>query len=191
MTIFLDLMGSWVIRASLVAIMLTMTVNLNNTVYQSSKQAIAKKLIVAADSIIYSDLNMAGYNKPGYALPSPVFNSGTNDTTLYFYGDLNNGGLPETIKYWVSYDNSTGLRTLYRYVDNEAGGRDLPLGKTFTNVKFIYYNIYGKQTTRTDSIVSVRVQLTARVSNNVSSAYTALTKTYTVSTDFRVYPANL
>jgi hypothetical protein len=186
MTVFLDLLGSWVIRASLITVMLTLTVNMNNALYQSNQQATANKLIVAVDSIIYSDLNIAGYNVSG-----TTFQSGTNDSTVLCYGDINGGGIPETIKYWTSYDNSTGLRKLYRYVNNENGGVDLLLGKNFTKVKFLYYDAAGNQTATLANIVAIRVQLTAQVSNKVTSDYSDLTKSYTVSTDFQIHPANL
>jgi hypothetical protein len=191
MTIFLDLLGSWVIRASLITVMLTLTVNMNNALYQSNQQATAKRLIVAVDSIIYSDLNMAGYTPYGWTPPSSAFDLTTNDSTLYFYGDLNNGGIPETVRYWVSFDNSTGLRKLYRYVNNENGGKDLLLGKNFTKVTFLYYDASGAPTSTPAKIASVRVQLAAAVTNNVSATYSNLTKSSTVSTDFQVHPANL
>lgn len=187
MTIIIDLLGSWIIRASLIIVMLTLTVNMNNALYQSSQQANAKKLVVAVDSIIYSDLNMAGYN----------VSAGTNsfqtiaDTNIIFYGDLNGGGVPETIRYWTSYDNTTGLRKLYRYVNNENSGVDLLLGKNFATVSFSYYNIYGKQTTRVDSVVAVRIKLATQVKNSISKAFSSVAGDYTVSTDFQVHPANL
>ncbi|MCX6133104.1 MAG: hypothetical protein NTU47_04735, partial [Ignavibacteriales bacterium] len=151
MTIFIDLLGSWIIRASLITVMLTLTVSLNNALYQSNQQANAKKMIVAADSIIYSDVNMAGYNVSGVSFAI------ASDTVMQFAGDVNGGGTPETIKYWTSYNNATGLRKLYRYVNNENGGVDLPLGNNFYRVSFQYYNYFGKKTTRLDSIVAVRV----------------------------------
>jgi hypothetical protein len=195
MTIVLDLLGSWIIRASLITVMLTLTVSLNNALYQSNQQATAKQMIVAVDSIIYSDLNMAGYNVvpttyPYYAFGTPG-SATITDTNVTFYGDLNGGGTPETIRYWTSYDNTTGLRKLYRYVNNENGGKDLSLGNNFKSVAFKYYNMYGKVTTRADSVVAVRVQLTTQAANSVSSAYSSITGKFTVTTDFQVHPANL
>ncbi len=187
MTILLDLLGSWIIRASLITVMLTLTVNLNNTLYQSNQQATAKKLIVAVDSIIYSDLNMAGYN---VAVGTISFQT-IADTNVLFYGDLNGGGVPETIRYWTYYDNTTGLRRLYRYVNNENSGADLLLGKNFATVSLLYYASNGTPTTAAANIVSVRVRLTTSVTNTISSTYSSTTGNYTVSTDFQVHPANL
>jgi hypothetical protein len=185
MTIVLDLLGSWIIRASLITVMLTLTVSLNNTLYQSNLQANAKQMIVAVDSIIYSDLNMAGYNVSG-----TVFQT-ASDTLVQFAGDVNGGGIPETIKYWVSSPNVTGLRKLYRYVNNENSGKDLLLGSNFKTVQFLYYDSNGKQTSTLASIVAVRVRLTTQATNSVSSAYSSITKNFSVSTDFQVHPANL
>jgi hypothetical protein len=187
MTIFLDLIGSWIIRASLITVMLTLTVNLNNTLYQSSQQVTTKQLVVAADSIIYSDLNMAGYN---VATGTNTFQT-IADTNVIFYGDLNGGGVPETVRYFTYYDNTTGLRWLYRYVNNENSGANLLLGKNFKSVSFKYYSMYGKETARADSVVAVRVRLTTQAANAVSQAYSSVTGKFSVSTDFQVHPANL
>lgn len=188
MTIFLDLLGSWIIRASLITVMLALTVNMNNALYQSSQQANAKQMIVAADSIIYSDLNMAGY----YVDPASTFHT-IRDSDMVFYGDINNSNMhiPETIEYWTSYDNTTGLRKLYRNVNNENGGKDLLLGSNFKKVTFLYYNSDGDQTAAPDSVVAVRVQLTMQVTNSISGTYSSVTGNYTLSTDFQVHPANL
>ena len=185
MTIFLDLLGSWIIRASLITVMLALTVNMNNALYQSSQQANAKQLIVAADSIIYSDLNMAGYNVAGATFATAA------DTLIQFSGDVNGGGIPETIRYWTAYDNSTGLRKLYRYVNNENGGKDLLMGSNFKKVTFLYYDSNGNRTATLANIVAVRVQLTTQVTNGISKAFSSVTGNYTVSTDFQVHPANL
>ena len=189
MPIVIDLLGSWIIRASLITVMLTLTVSLNNALYQSNQQATAKQMVVAADSIIYSDLNMARYN----ADPSTYGRTFqvAADTCVQFLGDVNGGGVPETIRYWVSYDNTTGLRKLYRYVNNENSGVDLLMGKNFKRVSFQYYSMYGRQTTSLDSIVAVRVHLTSLVSNAVSSAFSNLTRQDSVSTDFQIHPVNL
>ncbi|HTY37153.1 MAG TPA: hypothetical protein VMH23_08565 [Bacteroidota bacterium] len=185
MTIFLDLLGSWVIRASLITVMLTLTVNLNNALYQSNQQANAKILAVAVDSIIYSDLNMAGYNVSGTTF------SAAADTNMQFSGDVNGGGTPETIRYWTSYDNSTGLRKLYRYVNNENSGKDLLLGSNFSTVSFTYYDNAGNQTATLANIVAVRVRLVSQAADAVSKAYSSVTGTIAITTDFQVHPANL
>jgi len=185
MTIFLDLLGSWVIRASLITVMLTLTVNLNNTLYKSNQQANAKKLAVAVDSIIYSDLNMAGYNVSGATFSIAA------DTNLQFAGDVNGGGVPETIRYWTAYDNTTGLRKLYRYVNNENSGHDLLLGSNFKKVTFLYFDNSGAQTAVLANIVAVEVRLTTQVTDAVTSAYSSVHGDYTITTDFQVHPANL
>ncbi|MGA3245205.1 MAG: hypothetical protein ABSE41_11345 [Bacteroidota bacterium] len=169
----------------MITVMLALTVNMNNALYQSSQQANAKQLIVAADSIIYSDLNMAGYNASGSTFATAT------DTLIQFSGDVNGGGVPETIRYWSEPDNSTGLRKLYRYVNNENDGKYLLLGRNFKKVTFLYYDSNGNQTVTLANIVAVRVQLTTQVTNAISTAYSSVTGNYTVSTDFQIHPANL
>jgi hypothetical protein len=187
MTIIIDLLGSWIIRASLITVMLTLTVSLNNTLYQSNQQAAAKQMIVAVDSIIYSDLNMAGYNVPS---GTDTFQT-IDDTKVEFYGDVDSDTYPEWIRYRSSYDNTTGLRTLYRYVNNENGGNEFLLGNNFKTVKFVYYDSNGRPTTDRPSVVAVRVQLTIQIANSVSESFSSITKPFYASTDFQVHPANL
>lgn len=112
---------------------------------------------------------------------------------MQFLGNVDGdgSGIPETIHYWTSYDNTTGLRKLYRYVNNENGGSDLLLGKNFKTVTFLYYDKSGNQTTTLANIVAVRVCLTARAGNDVSKSFSSITGEFTVSTDFQVHPANL
>jgi hypothetical protein len=185
MPIVIDLLGSWIIRASLITVMLTLTVTLNNTLYQSNVQATAKQRIVAVDSIIYSDLNMAGYNVSGTTFQV------AGDTLMRFWGDVNGGGVQDDVRYMALYDSTTGLRKLYRYVNNENGGKDLLLGSNFKTVTFLYYDSNGNQTTTLANIVAVRVRLTTTVTNAITKAYSSVTGNYTVTTDFQVHPANL
>ena len=187
MTVFLDLVGSWIVRASLIIVMLTLTVNMNNTLYQSNQQAYAKKLITAVDSIMYSDVNEAGYNVSGV-----TFQTATS-LDMQFLGDLNGGGVPETVRYYAVWDSTTRLYTLYRYVNNENSGIPTKMGNTFSTVSFRYYDKNGNTTSTLASIVAVRVNLVSRyVLTNAFATTKGQTKdTMYVSTDFRIQPVNL
>jgi hypothetical protein len=189
MTIFLDILGSWILRGTLMVVMLTVIVNMNDVVYQSNQNAAAKLLVATADSIIYSDLNEAGYNVSG----TTFLNAGSSD--MRFYGDLNGGGVPETVRYYavaVAGTNPT-LYKLYRNVNNENSGIDLLLGSSFQTVKFTYYDKSGAVTSTLSNIVAVRVHL---VSQYVLSNAFVLTKgrtqdTLYVTSDSQVHPAAL
>jgi len=187
MTVFLDLIGSWIVRASLIIVMLTLTLNMNNTLYKSNQQAYAKKILTAVDSIMYSDVNEAGYNVSGV-----TFQTAT-DTAMQFLGDLNGGGVPETVHWYAVWNEPTRLYTLYRYVNNENGGNPIKMGNTFSTVSFIYYDTNGNTTSTLANIVSVRVNLVSRyvLTNAFATTKGQTNDTMYVSTNFRIHPVNL
>jgi hypothetical protein len=188
MTVFLDLIGSWIVRASLIAVMLTLTVNMNNALYQSSEQANARGLVSVVDSVIYADVNAAGYNVSS-PVTSNTFNT-FNATNLFFYADLPGGVTPDLIKYTTVYDATTKLYKLYRQVNSETNAL---LGSVYSNVTFKYYNASGVETAVAANIRQVRVMVDARyVLTNAFVKTKGLTvDTLYATSDFKVYPPNL
>jgi hypothetical protein len=193
MTVFLDILGSWILRASLMAVMLTVIVNMNSVVYQSNQKAAAKRFIAMADSVLYSDLNEVGYN---YSYTPFAW---ARATDVQFYGDVNGLGGAETVRLYTALVPGTTpqLYQLYRYVDKENSGYPLSLGKSFSSVDFVYYNSNGDTLSRPVSdlskISAVRVTLVAQY---VLSDAFVLTKgrsqdTMFVSSSFQVHPAAL
>lgn len=178
MTIFIDLVGSWIIRASMITVMLGLSVTMNDALYKTTQQANTKAILASTADVVYTDVNMAGYNAS-----APFFSTAASNN-MQFYGDLNNGGIPETIRYYTTLDASTGLYKLYRYVNNENGGSPFLLGSNFTSVTFQYYNYLGVLTTDPSQVISVRIKLVAKIPG-VTEGFT------TASNDFMVYPANI
>lgn len=178
MTVFLDLAGAWAVRVSMVAIMLTMTVAMNDALYQSAQQATVKANVAVAAETMTQDINMAGLNVTGNA-----FNT-IQSNNLLFYGDLNGLGIPETIRYYTTYNSTTKLYSLWRYVNRENNGIPLLMGDNFTSVTFLYYDYNGVATSTASNVYSVRVKLVAQIPGVTQGFTSALN-------DFRVYPANL
>jgi hypothetical protein len=170
MTIFLDLIGSWLVRASMIAVMLGLTVTLNDALYQSTQQVSGKEYIAAIDSIIYADINDAGFNVQHAA--DSTFQS-VDSTGIQFLADLNAGGIPEVVRYTITQQPDSTCK-LYRYVSNVNDGANLMMG-TISSIRFRYYDVHGVLTTNKTKVRQVRVMV---VGNGTSS-------------DFRIYPANL
>lgn len=187
MSVFLDLIGSWIVRASLIAVMLTLTVNMNNALYLSTQEVNAKALVSVVDSVIYADVNAAGYNVSS-PVPSNTFYS-FSATNLSFYADLPGGVTPDLIKYTTVYDATTKLYKLYRQVNS---GTNALLG-SYSNVTFKYYNAGGVETASANAIKQVRVMVDARyVLTNAFVNTKGLTNdTSYAKSDFKVYPPNL
>ena len=180
MTIFIDLIGSWFVRASLVGVMLTLAANMNDAVYQSAQVTNAKGHISVVDSVIYADVNAAGYLVPS---TDTTFKSATSGN-LRFYADIDLSGTVEDIKYLSVYNPTTNCYSLTRTINS---GTAMDLGNDFTNITFKYYSAAGSEITNPwdySKIRQVRVMLSVRA-DNVTSADS------TISTDFSTYPPNL
>jgi len=133
MTVFIDLIGSWLVRVSMIAIMLGLTMNLNDALYQSTQRANNLGQTAVLDSIIYADLNDAGYN---VSPVSSTFQS-ADTSSVQFLADINGGGIPETIRYTVTQQSDSSYN-VYRYVNNVNNGVDLLVG----NVARVYFSYY-------------------------------------------------
>lgn len=152
----------------MIAVMLGLTITLNDALYQSTQAANNNGSIAVLDSIIYADVNDAGYN---VADPKTTFQT-ADSTDLKFYGDINGGGIPETIEYSMTTQPDLSYN-FYRTVNNVNNGNALFLANVRSLV-FHYYDLQGNLTADKTKIRQVRVTV-------VSSA----------SSDFKIYPPNL
>jgi hypothetical protein len=181
MTIFIDLAGSWIVRMSMITVMLGVSVTMNDALYTTTQRSNTNAEIASTSDIIYSDLNLAGFrSSPTYSYP---FGS-ISPTFMRFYGDLNNGGYPETIRYNVTLDAATGKYNLYRRVNIEASDTYLLIGKGYSSITFQYYKSNGALTTNYWEVASVRIKLVKPIPGATSGFTTAIS-------DFKVFPANL
>ena len=177
MTVLLDIAGAWAVRVSMVAIMLTMTVTMNDALYQAAQQAVVKANLAATAEIMAQDINMAGLNVSGSAFNITRYNN------LKFYGDLNGLGVAETISYYTIYNVTDSVYSLYRKVDQENSGIPVLMGTNFSRVRFSYYNYKGVLDSTASNVYWVRVKLAARILGDTLGLQTVLN-------DFKVCPAN-
>jgi hypothetical protein len=175
MNILLDIVGSLFVRGSMIAVMLTLTTTMNDALYRASQHANTKEHIRVVGDIIYDDVSQAGYNHTGQ-----VF-SYAYSSDFMFYGDVDDSGTSESVRYYTVADQVTGKLKLYRLQSGQAA---LELGKNFTSVAFQYYTSKNKITTDPLKIKSVRVNLVESV-EGVTEGFTTATK------EFKIYPSNL
>jgi len=190
MSIILDLIGSWVVRAAMIAIMLTLTINLNDALYQNNSVINDRGQIQIVDSVFYADINMAGYNTPSWASASFKIAS---TSSVYFYADINNNSLPDSVRYDVVYNSSTRKYKLYRTVNN---GSALTLGMAVDSVSFAYYTsgYDGRDSlmlapSLLKSIKSVAVTLI--VNETVTNNKTGQSTQIPIKSFFKITPPNL
>ena len=190
MSIFLDIIGSWVIRAALIAVMLKLTINLNNVLYQRTQQANANGLVAVVDSVIYADVNAAGYSRQGVTFDRTTTFYAVTWQSLSFYADISSSSGVELVKYYTTYSSGTKLYTLYRQVNS---GTPMVLGNSLSQVAFKYYNASGVEDSTLINIRQVRVIVAARyvlTNANVNTKGTSSDTSFVYS-DFRVVPPNL
>jgi hypothetical protein len=175
MTIFLDLAGSLVVRASMVTVMLGLTVTMNNALYETTQTTNAAATVATVGEILYTDLNQADSTgfRQGFSISDP--------NKIVFVADTSMGlNKLATITYYTTLDGSTGLYNLTRQV----GATSVVISKNLVSAKFEYFNTDGHLTAAHDSVDAIRVRLVAQVSGVTQGFSTTLN-------DFKVYPPNL
>jgi hypothetical protein len=171
MTIFLDLAGSLVVRASMVTIMLGLTVTMNNALYETTQQTNAAATVATVGNILYTDLNQTVAS--GFSTSNP--------DRIVFQADTSMGsGKLATISYYTELDGATGLYRFYRQV----GSSGVCISKNLVSVNFQYMDHDGHTTTTPGNVDAIRVKLVAQVSGVTQGISTTLN-------DFKVYPPSL
>ncbi len=190
MSIILDIIGSWVVRATMIAIMLTLSVNLNNALFQNATVISDRDLVSIVDSVFYADINAAGYNAPSWG--SADFKWATT-SSVYFWADVNNNGSADSIRYDVVYNSNTKKYRLYRTLNNGTG---LAVGNPIDSLSFSYYaNGYdGKDSlmltpTQLKSIRAVGITLV--VLDTITDSKTGVKTPMPIKSFFKVTPPNL
>ncbi len=189
MTIFLDLAGSLVVRASMIAVMLGLTVTMNNALYETTQQVNTKATVVAVSDVIYQDLSRATGSGFDAAKGATI---GVTRMSFWVFTDST---MTDSIK--VTYDagaeaSTAGLHKLYRYQNNGSGlliASNLT-GDTFGKFEpFAFFSSKGQRTTVSDSVDAVRVKLYAKIRyDDVESVDHGFK---TVLADLKVFPPNL
>lgn len=183
MNIFIDIIGSWFVRASMIAVALTLVVNMNDALYKRATKANARAIHAVADSVIHADLSVACYNLDStFTRADSTFRNATA-SAIEFWADTSDATPSYRVRYYTSYNSTTGRYSLYRQVNNLPS---LLLGNKFTQASFKYYTVDGVEVTGLPftKIRRVRVMLGSVVANLGAADST-------ISSDFTVYPSRL
>ena len=187
MAVMLDIIGSFVIRAAVVLIILTTMVNLSNSLYRQSERVALETLVTGAGETISNDLSLAGYRSA-----SKLFLTADSVQTR-FYADLNDDGAVEIVRYYLSAGASGSHRILYRSLN---GGTAFEIARDVVLLQFTHYSVTGSSLTGTNvsGVKSVRISLTIESNHKLRSFYSGRTDTlqYQKATwQGYVFPENL
>jgi len=160
----------------MVAVMLGLTVTMNNALYETTQQTNAASTLATVGEIAYTDLNQTV--KTGFTTAYAQRMVFQADTSL-------GGGKLATITYQVDNSSTQGLLKLTRTV----GGTSVVLSDNLKSVQFQYFDVNGNSLTTpvaSPSVIdAIRVKLVAQVSDVV-----AQNGVQTLN-DFKVFPPNL
>jgi len=178
----------------MVAVMLGLTVTMNNALYESTQQANTKSTLDAVSEIVYTDLNNAG----GVNVPAGTAFTSASSTGFTIKADtVVSGGTVYTVQYWVTAVslNGTTLYTLYR---QENGGTPFVVGKNLTSLNFTYFNhdggLISDPSSHLSDIDAVRMKVAAQIqySDNADTRYGTLSlKLPTTMAETKVFPPNI
>lgn len=181
MGVIFDILGSFIIRAAIISIVLNLMLTLHETLYSSTERIYLNEVMRAPSETMTYDLKLAGYNAS-----KSIWEARENE--IVFYADLDNNGTQETVRYYVS--NNILYRTL-------NGVSPLELARNVTSFTLKYYNVYGVllsySNNRTD-VKSIQVELVIQSTKTIISAVTEGTHAATplsVKWEIQVFPLNL
>lgn len=156
MGVIIDLIGSMVVRASIIAIVLNLMVNLHEALYKYTERNYLNETLNSAVQTISSDLRLAGYNASTKRFPK------AQSDTLSFRADIDDNGTEDIIQYYTN--PTTGPdKVLYRTVNS---GPAMQVARDVDTFYVIYYRNTGTPVTgsNVNNIKSVNVLL--RIASN-------------------------
>lgn len=169
MGVILDIIGSFIVRASVVLLVITAMVNLNNSLFRQTERVALNDQVLGAVETISNDLSLAGYGLS----TSKVFAVDDSIETS-FSADLDNDGTTEIVRYYLGAGASGSHRILYRTLN---AGTAFEIARDVILLRFYYYNITGGTVTGTNgtipanTIKSVKVSITIESNHKLNSIY--------------------
>ncbi len=168
MTVFLDIIGSMMVRGMIVLIVLRMNVSLNTMIVDTTAHSTIQQRMAVLRQVMVSDFEAIGFNVVGTAFID------VKNHDIRFLGDVDGDGTPETI----SYDrSSTGDlpntpnpndRYIHRKV-NSGTARIVADG--ITKIDFEYYDDKGAVTTDKNKVKSFKITAIMQDSHPVDGRY--------------------
>lgn len=144
----LDIAGAIIVRGTIVAIMLTVTVTLNDVLYFKTASRNVQSELSSTVEILESDLRKAGYD----VTDSTAFRV-ADTSSVRFLADIDASGSVDTISYFLSAPSALSStsnpndKLLYRTVSGLNGGNPSAVGGGIVQFRLRYYKITGEEIT--------------------------------------------
>ena len=147
MAVILDILGSFVVRAAIVVVILNLMINLHESLSKSTDRITLNESINNAGQVIAADIKLAGFRA------SKAFTTTLNNE-ISFYADTGNVGTFQKIRYYISPTSpATVHKILYRTVNDDA---QLEIARDILSFSIAYYKVNGSLTTIASDSLNVK-----------------------------------
>jgi hypothetical protein len=155
----LDLIGSYIFKAAMIGIIFATSYSLNEVMTKKAQMTNLEKSLNVQMSVAEWDLRNIGYGYSG----ANKFKSVTS-TDLWFYGDIDNNGAMDSVRYQITTpyitirDSLVRRYTITRRVNN---GTPYNVMVKLRHLDVVYLDALGNVTTTPANIRAIRVKVTA------------------------------
>lgn len=188
MGVVIDIIGSFIVRAAIVGMILQLMITLSDALYRNTERQALNEEASNITQIISSDLKLAGYGS-NTVKQFPIASA----SDMQFRTDLNNDGIAETVRYYLgSGSNNT---TLYRTWAYPSFSQTLEVARDVSRFRVNYYTISGTPTNSTGisviKSVLVTIEIDAKSKLVGTGDNSASIKINKVSFEQHFFPPNL
>lgn len=189
MAVILDILGSFVVRAAIVVIILNLMISLHESLSKNTDRVYLNQSIENAGQIIAADIKLAGYNATTtFAI--------ARRRSMQFSADTGNNGTVQTIRYYTepSIPTAVDKAILKREVIGTTT-QTIEIARDIIDIRFTYFNVSGSVISGTPlvGVKSIYVSL-LMVSNMTERTYQGIssdTAKLTVKWERQFFPENL
>lgn len=181
MSAFLDIIGSYVFKAAMVAIILSTSLSLNNVMIEKSQITNLEKNVNVGLSVVEWDFRNIGYNT--FVNPFVI----TSAQDLQYNADVDNDQIVDLVRWHAqAVVLSIGDSSVTRYeLMRTVSGTSTRVMNRLRSVSFQYLDGTGAVTSTSSAIRGVTITIEAESSVVVNNSL------LTTRRSFTVYPANL
>jgi hypothetical protein len=163
MAVVLDLIGMLIIRASIIAIILNLMVNMHEALYRYAERNSLNTSLVGVQQTISADIMLAGYNSTNKRFPLARRND------MSFRTDYDNDNDVDSIRYFVSPSTGTN-KVLYRVVNTTSGASvsrsTSEVARDVDTFYMNYYNLSGSSLSYGTNVNNIKsVLVTVRIAS--------------------------
>lgn len=182
MGVIFDILGSFIVRAAIISIVLTLMLTLHETLYKNTDRIYLNEVMKAPSETMTHDFKLAGFKS--------LKTIGIAEANrILFYGAVDSAnGAQKMVRYHVS----NGI--LYRTI---GGTTQHELARNVTSFTLKYFDVLGTQLAYSSSpisnVKSISVALTIQSKNSVSTIYSGSSDTIPLSLTWQshFFPLNL